>query len=45
MQNQKNWHLLDRTIYEGNIIETITSHFDLHQLILHTDPTHILGNV
>ena len=26
---------------EGNIIETITSHFDLHQLI--HDPTHILG--
>ena len=40
-QNQKNWHPSDRTTYEGNIIETITSHFGLHQLI--HDPTHILG--
>ena len=37
----KNWYPLDRTIYEGNIIETITSHFCLHQLI--RDPTHIFG--
>ena len=37
----KNWHPSDRTTYEGNIIETITSHFGLHQLI--HDPTHILG--
>ena len=29
------------TNYEGNIVETITSHFGLHQLI--HDPTHILG--
>ena len=26
----KNWYPLDRTTYEGNIIETITSHFGLH---------------
>ena len=37
----KNWYPSDRTTYEGNIIETITSHFGLHQLI--HDPTHILG--
>ena len=37
----KNWHPSDRTTYEGNIIETITSHFGLHQLI--HDPTYILG--
>ena len=37
----KNWYPLDRTTYEGNIIETITSHFGLHQLI--HDPTHISG--
>ena len=36
----KNWFLLDRTTYEGNIIEIITSHFGLHQLI--HDPMHIL---
>ena len=36
----KNWYPFDRTTYEGNIIETITSHFGLHQLI-HV-PTHIL---
>ena len=29
----KNWHPSDRTTYEGNIIETITSHFGLYQLI------------
>ena len=33
----KNWYPLDRTTYEGNIIETITSHFGLHQSI--HDPT------
>ena len=37
----KNWHPSDRTTYEGNIMETIASHFGLHQLI--HDPTHILG--
>ena len=37
----KNWYPLDRTTYEGNIIEIITSHFGLHQLI--HDPTHISG--
>ena len=37
----KNWYPLDRTTYEGNIIETITSHFGLHQLI--HDPAHISG--
>ena len=37
----KNWHPSDRTTYEGNIIETITSHFGLHRLI--HDPRHILG--
>ena len=37
----KNWNNLDRATYEGNIIETITSDFGLHQLI--HDPTHILG--
>ena len=37
----KNWYPLDKTTYEGNITETITSHFGLHQLI--HDPTHILG--
>ena len=37
----KNWYPSDRTTYEGNITETITSHFGLHQLI--HDPTHILG--
>ena len=36
----KNWYSLDRTTYEGNIIETITSHFGLHQLI--HDPTHLM---
>ena len=36
----KNWYPSDRTTYEGNINETITSHFGLHQLIY--DPTHIL---
>ena len=36
----KNWYPLDRTTYDSNIIETITSHFGLHQLI--HDPTHIL---
>ena len=36
----KNEHPLDRTTYEGNMIETITSNFDLHQLV--HDPTHIL---
>ena len=36
----KNWYPLDRTTYKGNTIETITSHFGLHQLI--HDPTHIL---
>ena len=38
----KNWYPLDRSTCEGNIIETITSHFDLHKLIY--DPTHILRN-
>ena len=37
----KNWYPLDRTTYEGNIIETIASHFGLHKLI--HDATHILG--
>ena len=37
----KNWYPLDRTTYEGDIIETITSHFCLHRLI--HDPTHIFG--
>ena len=37
----KIWYPLDTATYEGNIIETITSHFGLHQLI--HDPTHILG--
>ena len=37
----KHWHPSDRTTYDGNIIETITSHFGLHQLI--HDPTQILG--
>ena len=41
MQNQQNWYPLDRTTYEDNITETITSHFGLHQLT--HDPTHILG--
>ena len=36
----KNWYPLDRTTYEGNVIESITSNFGLHQLI--HDPTHIL---
>ena len=36
----KNWYPSDRTTYEGNIIEAITSHFCLHQLI--HDPKHIL---
>ena len=36
----KNWYPSERTTYEGNIIETINSHFGLHQLI--HDPTHIL---
>ena len=36
----KNWYPLDRTSYDCNIIETITSHFGLHQLI--HNPTHIL---
>ena len=30
-EKSKNWYPLDRTTYEGNIIETITSHFGLHQ--------------
>ena len=37
----KNWYRSDRPMYEGNIIETITSHFGLHQLI--DDPIHISG--
>ena len=37
----KNSHPSDRTTYDGNIIETVTSHFGLHQLI--HDCTHILG--
>ena len=37
----KNWYPLDRTTYEGNIIETITSYFGLHQLI--HDSTRFLG--
>ena len=37
----KNCYPLDKTTYEGNIIETITFHFGLHQLI--HDPTHSLG--
>ena len=36
----KPWYPLDRATYDGNIMETITSHFGLHQLI--HDPTHIL---
>ena len=34
------WYPLDRTTYEGSIIDTITSHIGLHQLI--HDPTHTL---
>ena len=37
----KNWYPLGRTTCEGNIIETIISHFGRHQLI--HDPTYILG--
>ena len=37
----KKWYPLDRITYEGNIIETITSHFGLHQLF--HNPTHVLG--
>ena len=40
-EKSKNWHPSDRTTFEGNIIETIASHFGLHQLIHY--PTHILG--
>ena len=29
----KNWYPVDRTTYEGNITETLISHFGLHQLI------------
>ena len=36
----KNWYPLDRTTCEGNMIETIASHFDQHKLI--HDPTYIL---
>ena len=36
----KNWYPSDRTTYEGNIIETITSHVGLHHLI--HDPTQII---
>ena len=36
----KYWDTLDRTTYDDNIIETVKSHFGLHQLI--HDPTHIL---
>ena len=36
----KYWDTLDRATYDDNIIETVTSHFGLHQLI--HDPTHIL---
>ena len=39
----KNWYQSNRTTYKDNIIETITSHFDLYQLI--HDPTHILGKL
>lgn len=28
-----NWYSLDRTTYEGNAVETITSHFGLYQSI------------
>ena len=37
----KYWYPLDRTTYDSNITETITSHSSLHQLI--HDPTNILG--
>ena len=36
----KNWYPLDRNTYEGNVIVTITSHFNLLQLI--HDPAHTL---
>ena len=39
----KNLYPLDRTTNESNIIEIITSHFGLHQLI--HDPIHILGKL
>ena len=37
----KNWYPLDKTTYESNKIENITSPFGLHQLI--HDPIRILG--
>ena len=38
----KNWYNEDKTSFEGNAIESITSQFGLHQLI--NELTHILHN-
>ena len=40
-QKSKHWYIFDRNTYGSNIIETITSHSSLHQLI--HDPAHTLG--
>ena len=35
----KNWHCHDKSIYEGNAIENVTTQFGLQQII--NEPTHI----
>ena len=37
-----NWYNKDKTSFEGNTIENLTSQFGLHQII--NEPTHILPN-
>ena len=37
-----NWYNKDKTSYEGNAIENVTSQLGLHQII--NEPTHILPN-
>ena len=38
-----NWYNKDKTSFEGNTIENVTSQLGLHQII--NEPTHILPNV
>ena len=38
----KNWYSQDKTSFEPKTIESITSHFGLHQLI--NEPNHLLEN-
>ena len=38
----KSWYINDSTTSQGNVLENITSHFGLQQII--KEPTHILDN-